>query len=232
MVRTNTSFGKLFRQGTATGSVFFLVVVSYTPTVAAKAKSDWSRVQKVAPRTKTTVMLYTDRVSQGKREVKGRFHSATPEFITVALKRGQMRTLGKQSVFKVLVDRLPYEGLITAGASTAIFLGLAPGWDLNSRGWTLLGGLFVGVPTGIAFLLAPKMKTIYNMPRKLRDDPPPPPTAAKQSSISSGSGLLLLEDKTSGPELGRSQNRRPLFREKLLLDLSSRPVRAPRSGID
>ena len=214
--------------------LMIVLIVTHPFSAAAKVKSDWARVQKVAPGTKTTVVLYTDRAPEGKRKVKGRFHSATPGCITVTLKRGQTRTLGKQAVFRVLVDRPPYEGLITAGASGGIFLGLAPGWDLNARGWALFGGLFVGVPTAIAFLVAPKMKNIYNVPRKLREDPAPlpPQTATRQSSSTSGSRLLLLEGKAFGPELRWSQTRQPLLREKLLLELSSRPVHAHRSGTE
>ena len=233
-MKTDINLWRLFRKGTAVGVVFFLVVVIWTPTAVAKVKSDWSKVQKIRPGTKTTVVLYTDRAPQGKREVKGQFHSATSGSITLTLKGGQTHTLSKQAVFNVLVDRPPYEGLITAGASTGIFLGLAPGWDLNGRGWALFSGLFVGVPTGIAFLVSPKKKNIYYVPRKFRDElaPEPPPTETKQSSTTSGSGLLLLEDKSFGPELRRSQARRPLLREKLLFDLAPRPVHARRPGID
>ena len=230
MVKTDTNLWRLFKKGTAVGVVFFLVVVSWIPTAEAKVKSEWSRVQKVKPETKTTVVLYTDRAPQGERKVKGHFHSATPGSITVRLNRGQTRTLGKQAVFQVLVGRPPYEGLITAGASTGIFLGLAPGWDLNGRGWALFGGLFVGVPTGLAFLLAPKTKTIYYVPRKLRDDPAPEPSPPpdKQSSsttassakdaptdfIEAGSeGYFLPEE--AGPELLRWHARQALLRKRL-----------------
>ncbi len=203
-----------------------LLIWTHSFPATAKVKSDWARVQNVAPGTKTTVVLYTDRAPAGKRKVKGRFHSATPGCITVTLKRGQTRTLGKQAVFRVLVDRPPYEGLITAGASGGIFLGLAPGWDLNARGWALFGGLFVGVPTAIAFLVAPKMRNIYNVPRKLREDPAPPPpqTAARQSSSTSGSRLLLLAEKASGAERLRLQARQAVMRQDLPLDLSSLSV--------
>ena len=132
MVKTNTNLWRLFKKGTAVGVVFFLVVAIWPPAAAAKVKSDWSGVQKVKPGTKTTVVLYTDRAPQGKKEVKGRFHSATLESITVTLKGGQTRTVQKQSVFNVLVDRTPYEGLITAGASTGIFLGwVAPKYTVS-----------------------------------------------------------------------------------------------------
>ena len=210
--------------------LLILLIVTHPLLAAARVKSDWAGVQKVAAGTKTTVVLYADRAPEGKRKVKGHFHSATPGCITVTLKRGQSRTIGKQAVYQVLVDRPPYEGLITAGASGGIFLGLAPKWDLNARGWALFGGLFVGLPTAIAFWVAPKMKNIYSVPRKHREDPAPPrpPAATKQSSSLSGSGLLLLEDKAFGPELRRSQSGQPLYREKLLLDLWRWPVHAPR----
>ena len=235
MVSTDANRWKSFRKSTAAGVVFFLVMMSWAPAATAKARFDWSRVEKVVPGTKTTVVLYTDRAPQGKREVKGRFHSATPESISVTLvNRGQTRTLSKQAVFKAMVDRPPYEGWITAGGSAAIFLGLAPGWDLNGRGWALFGGLFVGLPTAIAFLVSPKMKTIYNLPRKLRDDPAPttPPTATRQGSATSGSRLLLLEDTAFEPELLRTPTRRPLLRERLLRDLWSLSAHAHRAGTD
>ena len=100
------------------------------------------------------MVLYTDRAPQGKSEVKGYFHSATPGCITVTLKRGQTRTLGKQAVYQVLVDRLPYEGLITAGATTGIFLALAPRWErweLNGGSWVLLLGLLVDCLQALRF---------------------------------------------------------------------------------
>ena len=233
-MKLDTSLWGVFRKSTAVGVVSLLSVVSWAPTATAKVKSDWSKVLKIKPGTQTTVVLYTDRAPQGGTEVKGRFHSATPGSITVTLKGGQTRTVQKSAVFNVRVDRTPYEGLITAAASTGIFLALAPGWDLNGRGWALFTGLFVGVPTGIAFLVSPKRKNVYYVPRNLRDDPAPepPPTVTKQSSTTSGSGLLLLEDKAFGPELHWSQPGKPLLREKLLLDLWGRPVHAPRSGIE
>ena len=207
--------------------LMIVLIVTHPFSAAAKVKSDWARVQKVAPGTKTTVVLYTDRAPEGKTKVKGRFHSATPGCITVTLKRGQTRTLGKQAVFQVVVGRPPYEGLITAGASGGIFLGwVVPRADLNARGWALFGGLFVGVPTAIAFMVAPKMRNIYNVPPKLREDPVPPPplTAQGKSSITSGSRLLLLAEKASGPELLRLQARQAVMRQDLPLDSSSLSV--------
>lgn len=246
-MKTDANSWGVFRKSTAVGVVFFLVVVSWAPVAEAKAKPDWSRAQNVKPGTKTTVVLYTDRAPQGKTKVKGHFHSATPESIMVTLNPGQTRTLGKSAVSQILVDRPPYEGLITAGASTGIFLGLAPGWDLNGRGWALFAGLFVGLPTAIAFLVSPKMKTVYNVPRKLRDDPAPTgsPSPDKENSGAPGSGAKdpsnapagstsgdLSLDGNPDPELPRLQARRAVMRHDLPLVLPSLPARGAQTGSD
>ena len=60
MVKTNTNFWRLFRSSTAAGLVLLLVLAGWPPTVAAKIRSDWSRVQRVTPGTRTTVLLYKD----------------------------------------------------------------------------------------------------------------------------------------------------------------------------
>ena len=238
-MKTNTSLWRLFRQGTATGLVLLLIVIGSSPVAEAGEwiRRDWSKVQRIASGARTRVLLYKDRAPGGIRKVEGQFQSASTEVITLLLPDGQTLTLRKQAVEKVLVYRpieKRYQGWITAGATAAIFFGSAPGWDLTSRSWALSSGLFVGLPTGIAFLAAPRWGGIYNVPRKLRDAaaPEPPPAATKQSSSTSGSGLLLLEDKAFGPELRSSQPRPPLLREKLLAELWSRPVHAHRSGID
>ena len=235
MAKATTSFWRLLRRGTATGLVLLLTVVGFSPVAEAGTwiRRDWSMVQRIASGVRTRVRLYKDRAPGGIQRVEGQFQSASTVAIMLLSPAGQTLTLQKQTVEKVLVYRplsKRYPGWITAGASTGIFLGLAPGWDLNGRGWALFSGLFVGVPTGIAFLVSPRWGGVYNVPRKLRDDaaPEPPPAATGQSSTTSGSGLLLLKDKSFGPELRRSQTGQPLLREKLLLDLSSRPVHAPR----
>ena len=185
------------------------------------------------------VLIYKDQASRGKRKVKGRFHSAIAEAITLDLSGGYTNTFQKLAVRRILVDRPPYEGWITAGASTAVFVGLAPGWDLNGREWALFGGLFVGVPTVIAFLVAPKTGGIYNVPPDRRA---PSSTKTKPSQDRStatvpevkdsegsptGSGLennFLLED--AGPDSLRQQARQALVRKGLPLDLPDLPVRS------
>ena len=54
----------------------------------------------------------------------------------------------------------------------------------------------MGLPPAIAFLVSPKKKNLYYVPRKLRDAaaPEPPPAAPGQSSSTSGSGTELAVD--------------------------------------
>ncbi len=239
-MKTNTGFWKLCRQGTATGLMLLLTVIGLSPVAEAGGtwiRRDWSKVQRITSGARTRVRLYKDRAPGGIQKVEGQFQSASTEAIMVLSPDGKTLALQKQSVERVLVYRpieKRYQAWITAAATSAYFFGSAPGWDLNSRGWALFGGLYVGLPTGIAFLAAPRWGGIYNVPRKLRDDPADttPPTATKRSSATSGSGLLLLEDPAFGPELGQSKTRQPLLREKLLLELSSRPVHAHQSGTE
>ena len=237
MVKTGTNLWKLFRQGTATGLVLLLTVIGFSPVAEAGTwiRRDWSKVQRIASGARTKVRLYKDRAPAGSRKIEGRFKSATAEAITLTLPGGNPYTLQKQDVTKVLVFRplsKRYPGWITLGVSAGVSIPTVAsyGSDVEPWGKWLLNGLYIGVPTLIAFLVSPRWGGVYNVPRKLRDDPAPEPspTGTKQSSTPSGSGLLLLEDKAFGPELRRSQSRRPLLREKLLLDLSSRSVHAPR----
>ncbi|MYC81382.1 MAG: hypothetical protein F4X19_04710 [Acidobacteria bacterium] len=233
-MRTSSIHGKLFKKAIAAGMMFLLVSLhGSTADADAWIRRNWSKVQKIAPGTRTRVLLYSDRAPQGKTEVKGRFHSATAGCITVTLKRGHTRTVLKQDVTKVLVYRPVanrYQGWITAGAAGGIVAGAAASdkghsEPLPAGAMALLVGAAIGAPTAIAFLAAPKWGGVYNVPLKLRDDPEPkpPPPVTKQSSTTLRSGLLLLEDKVFGPELRWSQTRRPLLREKLLLDLSIPP---------
>ncbi len=240
-MRTGTKLWKSFRQGTATGLVLLLTMISFAPVAEAGTwiRRDWSKVQRIASGARTKVRLYKDRAPAGRRKIEGSFKSATAEAITLTLPGGNPHTLQKQDVTKVVVFRplsKRYHVWITLGVSAgwSIPTVASYGSDVVPSGKLFYNGIFIGVPTVIALLAAPRWGGVYNVPRKLRDDiaPQPPPTATKKSSTTSGSGLLLLEDKAFGPELRRSKSRRPLFREKLLLDLSGRQIHAPRSGID
>ena len=90
-------------------------------------KLNWSRVQAVKPRTRTTVMLYQDQAPRGRRKIKGLFHSATDDSLTLERQDGQRHTFQKLAVRKVLVHRpllKRYQGWIALGVSA--FLGLGP----------------------------------------------------------------------------------------------------------
>ena len=241
-MKTNIGSWKLFRQGTATGLALLLTVIGLSPVAEAGGtwiRRDWSKVQRVPPGTRTKVRLYKDRAPGGLRKIEGLFKTSTATAITLTLPGGNRHTLQKQDVTQVLVFRplsKRYHVWITLGVSAGWSIPTVEtkGYDLVPWGKLLYNGVFIGVPTVIAWLAAPKWGGVYNVPRKLRDDPAPEPspTATRQRSTNSGSGLLLLEDEAFGPELRQSQTRRPLLREKLLLELSSWPVHAHRSGTD
>ena len=232
MAKATTTFWRLLRQGTATGLVLLLTAIGFSPVAEAGTwiRRDWSKVQRIPPGTRTKVRLYKDRTRAGLRKIEGRFKSATADAITLSLPSGHSYTLQKQDVTKVVVFRP-----LSKRYHVWITLGVSAGWsiprvakqgDLVPWGKLFYNGIFIGVPTVIALLAAPRWGGVYNVPRKLRDDPAPTPSATetKRSSATSGSGLLLIEDPALGPELRRSQTRRPRLREKLLLDLSSWPV--------
>ncbi len=123
---------------------------------------DWSRVQAVALGTPAAVVLYKDQAPSWElRRIKGRFHSATDDSLTLTLDDGQTRTLPKSAVRKVLTRRpigKRYQGWITLGIAAA----LSASGDVSPIGVLLITGLF----TGIGFLAAPKMGGIYNVPPK------------------------------------------------------------------
>ena len=68
-------------------------------------RADWSKVQAVLHDTRVTVWMYQDAASRENRKMRGRFHSATADSITLMLENGQTRTVQKTAVRKVLVPR-------------------------------------------------------------------------------------------------------------------------------
>ena len=137
-----------------------------------KIMRDWSRVQAVAPRTRTKVVLYKDQAPSWElRRIKGYFHSATDDSLTLKLKDGQRRTFPKSAVRKVLTRRpiwKRYKGWVTLGVAFA--LGVAGGSE--DLGDSRTGPLSpIALFTGIAFLVASKMGGIYKVPPKYRMQP-------------------------------------------------------------
>ncbi len=70
-------------KGSAAYQRLRMAIASEAKKVAKKA--DWSRVQAVPHDTKTKVLLYQDAAPRESRRIKGRFHSATAESITLVL---------------------------------------------------------------------------------------------------------------------------------------------------
>lgn len=241
----NANHGRLFRKAIAAGMMFLLVSVHSPPAEADTwVRRDWSKVQRVIPGTKTTVRLYKDRAPGGIREIEGSFKSATPETLTLTLPSGNTHTLQKQDVRKVMVYRPltnRYQGWITAGVAGGIF-GALKARDESSEPFpaaatVALVALFVGAPTVIAFLAAPKMGGIYNVPPDRRD---PSSTQTRTPQARSGKTVPevkesegnaagsrgedgFLEEK-SGPELLRLRARRALMRKGRPLYLPDRAM--------
>ena len=73
--------------------------------------------------TATKVVLYQNQASRVNRKIKGHFHSATAESITLLVPDGQLRTLQKEAVRKVPVRRpfkKRYQGWITLGVACGV----------------------------------------------------------------------------------------------------------------
>ena len=178
---TNANFSRGMQSKTARAvGVMLVLILLYSggaPEAAAGVwvRPDWSRVQRVTPGTRTTVLLYKDRAPRGQRKIKGVFYSARAESVTLLLPNRQTRTLCKQDVRKVLVRRplkKRYQGWIAAGTGTALGASmiLRPGNDLNPLGNLLVAVVVIVAPTAIAFLAAPRMGGIYFVPRDRRDE--------------------------------------------------------------
>ena len=178
---TNTSTGRArhSEMSKVTGMLLVVALLFSSQAPAAEAfpgniKRDWSRVQTVPPGTRTTVVLYRDLAPRGKRKIKGRFHSATAESVTLQLEQGQTRTVEKKDVRRVLVYRpvgQRYQVVATAAAGGALLgLGLlvmlGPGYTFYAPTFAKWAAAFLVAPTSVALLLAPKMGGIYNVPRK------------------------------------------------------------------
>ena len=139
--------------------------------ITSAKKADWARVQAVPHHRKTTVLLYQDKAPKGKEKIKGRFVSATDDSITLRLRDGQTRTVGKQAVHKVLTRR-PFGKRKTgwfALAGSSVLLVLLTTRGTGGEPGEVLGisSFLIGTPTLIAFLVATK-GSIYNIPPEHR----------------------------------------------------------------
>lgn len=174
MTKTNTKIRKPSRTAKVVGMLLVLVLLfsSRAPVAEAswKIKPDWSRVQAVTPGAWIKVLIYKDLAPAGKRKIEGRFHSATAESLTILLGfpgQGQTHTVEKTDVRRVLVFRPVkerYQGILGTGIGSALAFLVSP--RIENRG-AAIGSAFliVGVSTVLGYLVAPKMKGIYNVPR-------------------------------------------------------------------
>lgn len=176
MTNTNTSNRKPSRMAKVTGMLLVVALMFSSQAPGAEAfpgsvKRDWSRVQAVPRGVRTTVLLYKDLAPRGKRKIKGRFHSATAESVTLQLEQGQTRTVEKKDVRRVLVYRpvgQRYQVAATVAVSSAIsILGLLQYSEFHGPKFAGLIAV-AAVPSAVAFLVAPRMGGIYNVPRKYK----------------------------------------------------------------
>ena len=144
-----------------------------------KPKRDWSRVQTVKPGTHIKVVLYKYQAPRGNRKIKGYFHSATDDSLTLERKDGQRHTFQKSAVRKVLKRRpiwKRYQVWITLVITAAAF----------GRGGVSDPGppSYIIPPTGFAFLVAPRWGGIYKVPPKYRTQPPADqPSGARSKTL-------------------------------------------------
>ena len=139
--------------------------------ITSAKKADWTRVQALPHHRRTTVLLYQDEAPKGNEKIKGRFVSATDDSITLRLRDGQTRTVGKQVVHKVLTRR-PFgkrkPGWFALAGSSALLVLLMSRGTGGEPGEVLgVSSFMIGTPTLIAFLVATK-GLIYNIPPEHR----------------------------------------------------------------
>lgn len=152
-----------------------LLLLTALPGCVARHMPDWSKVQAVAPDTKTEVHLYED-----KRKLKGRFLSATDDSIMLQLtdrtyKDGLTRTFQKSAVRKVQAHRAlgkRWPGWLALGVAvgmgTVLTGTFSRGGDLTDATKILFGGI-VPVAISSAFFYGSRMGGIYEVPPEHRD---------------------------------------------------------------
>lgn len=177
---TRNNSGRV-RSIVATGLVPLLLLVS-VPGCVARHMPAWSKVQSVAPETKTEVQLYG-----GEQKIKGRFLSATDDSITLRFKDGTIDTSQRSDVRKVLTrrpisKRWPgWAALGAAGILNALFVNSNTGRSENAvPGHLVLQG-GITLPIAIGFFFGSRMEGIYEVPPEHRDGYPP-----ETSSLAAG----------------------------------------------
>ena len=146
-----------------------MIAVDSLKKVSAR-RADWSRVQAVAHNTKAAVRLYQEAAPRKNRRIKGRFHSATADSITLVIEDGRTSTFQKSAVRMVLIHR-PFSkrwaGWITL-AGSVLFTELFRIWvqDLPASFAALNLGIAAGA-TVVVFVNT-ELSPIYNVPPRYR----------------------------------------------------------------
>ena len=123
-----------------------------------RSLSEWSHVEALRVGTNTEVHLHEAEVPPNGQRVRGRFHAATPDAIMLTLDDGQIRTLAKSAVYKVLIPRPFWKQPPEWFAKRTVFLvgmlslaGFLVGDDdLSSN---VLGLVLYGLPVGTGLFL-------------------------------------------------------------------------------
>lgn len=169
MMRLTRNNGNYFSKTMATGLALLLFLSLLSGCTARHMADDWSRVQAVARETKTVVRLYKDRAPQGSRKIRGRFHSAAADSITLKLEDGQMRTLEKQDVRRVRIHR-PYSHRWPGWAALGVTLTILAAFPLDFDDPSLIARptahLTITLPVTAAFFFGSGMKGIYRPSRQ------------------------------------------------------------------
>ncbi len=130
---------------------------------APRSQSEWSSVEAVRVGTPIEVQLHEDEAPSDGGRIKGRFHSATADSLTLTLDDGQTRTLAQSAVHVVHARRPIQErhlGWIPFMAALLITTAMAGSADLTAYGLTV----FVtssAVPALLPGLLLQRTKRIY-----------------------------------------------------------------------
>lgn len=134
-----------------------------------RALQDWSRVEGIESTRRIRIVLHDDRAPRGVRKVSGRFASATPHSMTVAVGGGTTRTFRRSEVRKVSVRR-PVLKRRKAWGLTFLATGCMLATVFLFQDHTPLGGTWVGDETlrGMGFIVAPAwMLSILGLSHKL-----------------------------------------------------------------
>ncbi len=155
-------------------------------------KLNWPRVQAVKPGTPTTVLLYKDQAPRGRRKIKGLFHSATEDSITVDRQDGQKHTFPKWAVRKVLVRRPIWKryqawATIAIGALWWVAPQASPSASYDPGEKAISAVILIALPTLVALAVAPRKGSIYRVPPKHRTQLPAAKPSGAQSKTSGNS---------------------------------------------